>query len=215
MHGSACPQRFKRKSVASSWFVLASASLSIMLYGCGATEPATHESHDTQSESTQQLFDINVINPSFETGVNTYHPSIKLAPGSNFQGWTIGGGGIDLIISLWQAADGSRSVDLNATSAGSITQFIDVELPTFPYTVYFSMAGNPDCGGGEKRLRVEAAGQSQEFSFNTTGKTRGNMGWQNFTFSFVPSATRIRLVFRSLTDGACGPAIDHISIHTI
>jgi hypothetical protein len=76
------------------------------------------------------------------------------------------------------------------------------------------MAGHPE-GAPEvkiKTLRVSAAGQSHEFSFTTTGKTAENMGWTTKTWAFTAIAGVTFLEFRSLTNGAYGPALDNVGV---
>ena len=59
-------------------------------------------------------------------------------------GWTAGGAGVDIVdAALWNADEGSRSIDLNAFNPGSISQTIET-VPGQTYNVTFAMSGNPD-----------------------------------------------------------------------
>jgi hypothetical protein len=66
----------------------------------------------------------NNVNGSFEAGRlgNTARFDEVLAGSNVLSGWTIGGDGIDYIGSLWEASDGSRSIDVNRHAEGSLSQ---------------------------------------------------------------------------------------------
>jgi hypothetical protein len=77
------------------------------------------------------------------------------------------------------------------------------------------MSGNPDGLPVVKNLRVTISGVGfADFSFDTTGVTRSNMGWQLKTLGFVATATTHLINFASL-DGSpafFGAAIDDVRI---
>jgi choice-of-anchor C domain-containing protein len=155
-------------------------------------------------------------NGSFEDGNFTAGSSDHLTAGStDITGWSIDSGDIDWIGSLWVASNGSRSIDLNGFSSGTISQPFTT-VPGETYTVTFDMAGNPQgtspCAQGVKTLEASAGGTSQTFSFDTTGKTNSNMGWTQKSFSFVANSTTTTLTFESLTGSACGPALDNVKV---
>ena len=89
-------------------------------------------------------------NGSFETG--TYVPTYagqdyeRLDNGSTaINGWTVTEGQRRLDrIRIWQAADGSKSIDLDGAedTAGAISQTFDTVV-NGTYVVTFSMSGNP------------------------------------------------------------------------
>lgn len=150
-------------------------------------------------------------NGSFETGPAP-GSFVTLGTGNtNITGWTVGGGGVDYIGSYWQAQDGSRSLDLSATSSGSISQTFDTILNQV-YSVSFWMAGNPAGSPSVKTLRVSAAGSQQDYTFDVTGRTTSNMGWQENEFSFLATSTSTTLTFASLTNTSFGPALDNVSV---
>jgi choice-of-anchor C domain-containing protein len=153
-------------------------------------------------------------NGSFELGTNP-DSFTTLDPGAtDVTGWTITGQ-IDYIGTYWQAADGSRSIDLNGTSAGSIEQVL-ATTPDYTYIIDFDMAGNPDGGPTIKQLSLEAVGiGSQTFSFDITGWTKSNMGWNAEQWSFVATGNSTTLKFSSLVDGGWGPALDNVTVTTI
>jgi len=93
------------------------------------------------------------------------------------------------------SSDGTHSVDLigGGTSVGGVQQTFDT-VPGATYQVWFDLAGNPGPGfpPAIKPLTVTVAGTTQNFGFDTTGKTPTSMGWATQTFTFVangPTAT--------------------------
>ena len=156
-------------------------------------------------------------NGSFEVGPNPGAAWITMANNStNVAGWTVTAGSIDYIGTAWQSSDGNRSFDMSGISAGAISQtFTTTSGQT--YTVKFDFAGNPGYGAGTgvKTMRVSvnnSAGTSEEYSFDTTGKTLGNMGWVEKTFTFTASASTTTLTFTSLINSAYGPALDNVRL---
>ncbi len=101
---------------------------------------------------------------------------------------------------------------MNSTSGpGSISQTFTT-IPGDLYRVSFDLAGDPGGGLPVKTLRVSAAGQSQDFTFDTTGKTTTNMGWVAQNWTFTATAATTTLVFQSLDNGANGPALDNVKV---
>lgn len=160
-----------------------------------------------------------ILNGSFETGTD---PGIftTLGTGSpNISNWTVGSGTIDYIGTYWTAADGSRSIDLNGTSAGSVSQSF-ATTPGQSYHVTFDMAGNPDNLPNVKTLVASAGSVSLlPFSFNVTTlpSTHGNMGWVLESFDFIAGGASTTLIFASSGDpqGAYGPTLDQVSVNAI
>ncbi|MBC7521213.1 MAG: choice-of-anchor C family protein [Sandarakinorhabdus sp.] len=157
-----------------------------------------------------------IANGSFERGPADVGAFTTLGAGSTaLPGWTIGAGGIDLIGNYWTASDGVRSIDLTASTAGSISQDIATVIGT-TYTVRFDLSGNPDTGGLgllTKSLDVSVNGNNTaNYTFDTTGKSNANMGWVGKSYVFVADSTVSTLQFTSLSGDFRGPAIDNISI---
>jgi choice-of-anchor C domain-containing protein len=158
-------------------------------------------------------------NGSFENGTYADGGSgfqTLSAGASNITGWDIGDGGIDWIGSLWTAQDPSKSIDMNATSAGSISQTFDTTAGA-TYFVSFWLAGNPTinpaCTTGPKTLDVIATGgTTSSYSFDTTLTSYTAMGWLAKGYTFTASGTSTTLAFTSTTTGACGPALDNVGV---
>jgi choice-of-anchor C domain-containing protein len=157
-------------------------------------------------------------NGSFETvdGSLISLSAITVPMGSTaIYGWLVGGNGIQLMntTGVWDASQGGvYSLKLNSpTGPGSILQDI-FTLPGDLYQVSFDLAGDPTGGPAVKTLRVSAAGQSQDFTFDTTGKAARNMGWVTNNWTFRANSTITPLVFQSLDNGANGPALDNVKV---
>lgn len=133
--------------------------------------------------------------------------------GTQISGWQITAADVDYIGTLWPAAMGVRSVDLDGAigSAGALSQTFDTIAGT-QYSVAFALAGNPAGGPIVKPLQVSAASASTNYSFDTMGKTLSNMGWVDATFLFTATGASTTLTFTSLTDSGFGAAVDNVRI---
>src|ERR1700737_2860792 len=119
-----------------------------------------------------------LVNGSFETGPNPGSFTNFALGSTAITGWTVSLGNIDYIGSLWVAADGSRSLDLEGSAGtcntatancpGGIAQSF-ATVPGQQYMLTFDLAGNLFNIPVIKTVHVSAAGQSQNFSFNTAG----------------------------------------------
>ena len=144
-----------------------------------------------------------VTNGSFESGTT---------------GWTTLAGGVD-VVSGWEAADGSTSLDMNAFERGGVEQTISTIAGT-TYQVGFALSKNPG-ETGTAIARVEAAGSSQDYAFSAANSIT-NMLWTTESFSFTAAGSSTLLSFTSLTPNtaqgfpgdAQGPALDEVVVVT-
>ena len=134
---------------------------------------------------------VNLVNnSSFEQGepVGAF-ATIKAGDGL-LPGWQVARGSIDMLGSYWPASHGGQCLDLHGASGiGAIRQTLTTE-PGQSYEVRFDMAGDPECGATLRKIRVTAAGQSSDFSFDPKNNTRQH--WVG-----------------SPTNGASGPAAQY------
>jgi len=157
---------------------------------------------------------VSITNGSFESGgVNPGGGFVTLNAGStDLTGWTIVTGSIDYIGGYWQPGAGQRSVDLNGNAVSEISQSISGLSIGQQYRVSFLLAGNPDGGVNPKTLLTTLV-NSQSYSFDASGTSRGAMGWVEKYLYFTADATTALLSFKSTTGDCCfGPALDDISI---
>jgi choice-of-anchor C domain-containing protein len=168
-----------------------------------------------------------LVNGSFETGsgsATAIGDMVRCDSAGNCNGvsggivgWTVIGN-IDYIGTLWQAAEGNRSVDLagslKATPSWSGVSQTFSTTPWQQYMVSFYLAGNPDGPPTIKSLVVGADSQSGSFSFDTTGAGRNAMGWVLRTWNFTAHGSTATLSFQT-QDSAYGPAIDNVSVEAV
>lgn len=150
-----------------------------------------------------------VVNGSFEDGacVGSFETNGPISP------WTIDSGSIDKICTLWEADEGDRSIDMSGNGAGKISQDIPTVVGAI-YVVDFAMAGNPGGPPTIKTLRVSAAADTSDFTFDTTDKAFPSpMGWEDRQFVFTATSTTTTLAFESLDATAFGPVLDSVSVH--
>ncbi len=163
-------------------------------------------------------------NGGFELGtVAGTYVTVNAGDSTTITDWSVATGTVDYINSYWQPSEGSRNVDLNGVTAGTITQNLTTVIGA-KYDVTFDLSGNPDSTSDTnhpywspslKTVAVGATGtSSQSFSFDTAveGNTLANMMWKPKAYSFVATATTTTLSFASQISGAFGPAVDNIVI---
>jgi len=155
-----------------------------------------------------------IVNGSFEMGPDAgeFKPLDK--DSTEIKGWIVTRAQIDYIGSYWQHAQGEHSLDLHGSPGiGGIAQKFKT-TKGHKYRVTFSLAGNPEGGVAKKKLAVKAAGKQMEFEFDTTGKSKTDMGWVKKTWDFNADADETTLEFFSTMteDEACGPCLDDVSV---
>jgi choice-of-anchor C domain-containing protein len=156
-------------------------------------------------------------NGSFEVGTSDPGAGfVTLAAGNtSITGWTVTGNGVDYIGGLWQAAEGSRSVDMSAGNAGGIQQSFDT-VAGHTYRVRFDLAGNPQGAPTAKTLQVQATGGTPvSYTFDTTGHSTGSMGWATQTYTFTATGLATTLSFVSQDATAFGPALDNVVVSDV
>lgn len=145
------------------------------------------------------------------------------AGNSGLAGWTVGAGGVDVVGTPWPAADGSYSLDLNAESAGSISQSFST-TPNQSYRLSFELGANylfapPYLTTKVGTLSVgNLIDQVLSFSNPTMYAFPGvaaPMGWETMTFDFVATGSETTLTFTGLNAGAAGLALDNVSVSAI
>jgi choice-of-anchor C domain-containing protein len=154
------------------------------------------------------------LNGSFELASVDPGGFTTLASGSTaITGWEVFNSNIDYIGTHWEAADGTRSLDLNGSQGpGGIRQTFDT-TPGFLYNVEFALAGNPDGLPTTKTVLVTSGLFSQVYTFSVAGATRTDMNWAYESLLFTATANTSTLSFLSQTSGNFyGPAIDDVSV---
>lgn len=158
-------------------------------------------------------------NGSFEAGTLSNPFSTIGAGSSSITSWSVDSGSVDYIGSYWQPQEGSRSLDMSGSGAGSISQSFDT-VNGWQYEVSFYVAANPDGPPAEKFLDSIVTGVSGNLGSLTvsslqTNSTHAAMDWVLFTYSFVADSTTATLSFVSQALSAYGPALDNVSVSAI
>ena len=152
-------------------------------------------------------------NGSFEAPTAPVGSFTTIGAGQSIGPWTVTRGNVDLIgARFWAAADGDQSVDLDGNTMGAVSQTFATN-PGTPYTVTYSLAGNPAGGPATKTGEVLVNGQDvQDFSFDTTGQTFLDMGYETDQVTFLATSPSSTLTFESTTLGAYGPVLDNVRV---
>jgi len=119
--------------------------------------------------------------------------------------------------SLRAAQDGRLSLDLHGShDYGGIEQTFKTTVGQ-RYRVTFAMAGNPGGTVPVKRLPVCAAGQEQEFAFDSTNRTKNNMGWIEYAWEFEAVAGETTLEFHTVmnSDPFFGPELENVRVWAV
>jgi choice-of-anchor C domain-containing protein len=157
-----------------------------------------------------------VANGSFETGTfdgGGLGFQTLAAPSTTITDWTVTSGSIDWIGPYWQAQDGTKSLDLDGSAPGAISQTLATTIGN-TYAVSFFMAGNPNGPPVVKTLTVSATGAAPaSYTFDITTHSNASMGWTLESYSFVATSASSTLTFASGdTSGDTGPALDNVVV---
>jgi len=154
-------------------------------------------------------------NGSFEEGPNLpARGFLGLNSGNqSISNWTIESGTIDYIGSFWVHSDGTKSIDLNGSSAGAISQDISTVVGE-TYTLEFDLSGNGTCPDEIiKSVSVTAGDYSNVFDFDVSRHSNNSMGWETQTVEFTALSPRTTIRFTSQEIGSfCGAAIDNVVV---
>lgn len=155
----------------------------------------------------------SVMNPSYESGpASTGWTRVNLGSQA-IEGWTVDQGNIDHIGTMWRAAEGNRSIELNGNAPGRIHQVLQTN-PGSQYIVEFALSGNWG-GHWNKKVRVTAGDESELFFYDSTGNRSFNMNWEDRQFVFTADSATTTLRFASNNYGKHGGAVDNIRVSEI
>lgn len=182
--------------------LLAAAATALLVVSAGAADAQT------------------IVNGGFESPDQPGNFGQIDAPSNVISGWTISGGSVDLIHDYWTPYDGTQSLDMSGMGAGTIYQDFTISQAG-SYNIFFAMAANPDGGAAIRQMNVSfglsgGTMQTQLFSFDATGKSKTNMGWElkNMLVD-AAAAGSYRIQFTSLENNPFGPALDGVSISAV
>jgi hypothetical protein len=126
--------------------------------------------------------------------------------------WTLASGNVDWIPnSLWQAHNGTWSIDLNGDAAGALTINLGNQAAG-TYDLSFWMSRNP-ATQTDVQMQVQA-GALAPWDFTFSGvNSLGSMNYQLKTQDFVWGGGAMSITFSSLVaTGGWGPVLDDVSL---
>jgi choice-of-anchor C domain-containing protein len=141
---------------------------------------------------------------------------------TDLRGWSVPSGNIDILTSrYWQPHSGRQSIDLAGCASGTIRQRL-ATTPGQTFELSYWIAGNVDTVGvrtamvsvGSTAGETDLATKSE--SFDTTGKTHRNMGWERRSVMFTAISATSWIQFTDTSTSRCqGVALDDIDVRTI
>ncbi len=155
----------------------------------------------------------NVVNGGFESFGGSGNSNI----GQGLTGWTISGGGIDIVnTSYWQSGEGVTSISLGWTAPATISQTVATTAGQ-AYDLSFLMAAEIFGGSALRTMDVLWNGNVVSTpSFAYTGQGPTNMGWTLKSVGVVGTGSDL-LEFRSTTttQSNYGPALDGVRLTAV
>ncbi|MBQ2791003.1 MAG: DUF642 domain-containing protein, partial [Thermoguttaceae bacterium] len=115
---------------------------------------------------------------------------------------------------VWAGESGNETfcVDLQRSYSGGTISQTFATVPGQRYVLTYVVAGNPRGGAAVKRYSISAGDSTFTGTFDTTGKSANNMGWESRTWSFVATAAQTTLAFTGLGYGDYGATIDDVCV---
>jgi choice-of-anchor C domain-containing protein len=161
-----------------------------------------------------------LVNGSFEEGPTVPDDGVHnfpIEPGSTvFKGWLFKhGGGGPIHTARLPAADGKISWGLawhpGTERPGAVSQAFKTKKGQ-TYRVSFWMSASVLGPPARKEIQISAAGKSTNFAFDTTGKTRADIGWVRKSWEFTAEDDQTTLEFTALTRTWDGALIDDVIV---
>jgi choice-of-anchor C domain-containing protein len=112
----------------------------------------------------------------------------------------------------WTASHGKCCLDLD----GGIRQLVPTKAGQ-RYVVTFDLAGNPEAGGMVQHLGVIIDEQTHLFEFDSTGKSKNDLGWASKQIAFTANRERTSLTFLNTRPNAqsAGVALDNVVVRKL
>ena len=146
--------------------------------------------------------------PAVSGGFTRYAAGARLGP------WTVTSGEVDLTTTaLWQTPEGRQSLELDGRARGSVARTL-VTKPLRTYRITYALAGNYVGAPAVKTGEVRANGKViQSFAFDTTGRSRDDMGYVRRTAYVLAKGGTLVLEFAgTTTPSGYGPLIDDVRV---
>jgi choice-of-anchor C domain-containing protein len=130
--------------------------------------------------------------------------------------WKVTSGNVDLVnSSIWSAASGQQSIDLNGIVPGAISQKVKLTIGG-TYTLGFWLAGSPPPNGARLKKVIVYWDKTRlgAITFDTKHSSPHNMMWEHVKCTAVAANVATHIAFKSgaTTSGPYGPAIDLVTL---
>nr|WP_310524058.1 DUF642 domain-containing protein [Polymorphobacter sp.] len=163
---------------------------------------------------------VTVLNGSFEMGAPISGGSDFLATGNttSVPGWRVLSSGVDYVDnSLWNAANGKRSIELSGIGSGGIMQRIGGFTVGEKYRLRYKLSANPFAANGVYRTTVSVTGGvAQQVSYTkNASNSPTNMLYQFNEYVWTATNAFQNVQFRSIGNSPFGPVLDSVSISMV
>ena len=162
----------------------------------------------TEAMNTRDIVADGLFREAANPGTVTSYSS-----GQTFGNWTVQSGNVELLGTAMQSSPlGGRSVDLNGSAAGAISQVLSTTAGR-QYQVVFNTSGNWLDGEATKDFRVSAGGTSQDYSLTQpSGWSSTNVLFSGRSMTFTATGSSTTLAFQSLDSGNSGALIADVRV---
>jgi hypothetical protein len=162
--------------------------------------------------------DVNVLDAMYGVGTGSFELGsfadagngyMRVAAGSSaVSGWTVGGAGVDwLTAPVCKAADGMKSLDLAAQTAGWVETTIET-IRGNQYSVAFDAYGGQIANRGKMTF-----GNFDALYFSPAPVAEaGSATYQHFVFNFIADSDSAVLRFEAANSDGFGPVIDNVVV---
>ncbi|RKG98600.1 DUF642 domain-containing protein [Corallococcus sp. CA053C] len=173
------------------------------LAGCGGTDAVIQ---DPDVASVEQGLNV-ATNGGFEANAIGNFNYVQLNAGSTaLPPWTITGS-IKVLKNPYKVpAGGVQSIDLNGSSAGSVTQYVPTVVGG-GYTLSFYVSNSPGCTTVSRSMDIA-------YDTRTASTSNASATWSLRTYTFNATTTSTLIKLTSTSGGVgCGLAIDNLTVN--
>jgi len=158
----------------------------------------------------QNLNEDRTSEPYVSGAFDTYNSTF-----SGITGWDVTNGSVDHVGSLWEADDGSQSVDLvGAGFDGAISQTVSGLIAGGLYRLSWAESGNPGLPQNARSMGITVGSMPTVFNtIDITGNSEADMNWVVRSLEFRAESADVTITFSSGTgDQAKGAALDNVTL---
>jgi choice-of-anchor C domain-containing protein len=163
-----------------------------------------------------------ISNGGFETPATAAFSEITAPDNVSIPSWNVTNGSVDVVnaagngFDVGAANDGAQYLDLNGSSAGTISQSFSTAAGA-TYLLTFAYANNYDPPNSltAQVTVTDTSGPLLDTQITHSTSTAGNLDWTPFNQTFTASTTSATLTFNSLAQGDGGIFLDSVSVSQV